>query len=94
MLHLLRKVFTQPPGIPNYRVGPNYDGAGAGAFVFEREFQDPLYNVFGPGKVAGSFMVLPQPQVYYYGYQKLAGLGGQQAGQFALQPLGDGSNEG
>lgn len=83
----LRKQFKQPDGIPNYRVGPHYDGIGTGNFVYEAEFQNPVYLFRGAGRVAGSLRVTQHPQVYFTYRNTRAGLGGLQAGQMAFQPL-------
>lgn len=86
-----RPQFKQPDGIPNYRVGPLYDGIGSGNFVYEAEFQNPVQVFRGAGRVAGSLRVTQQPQVYYNFRNVRAGLGGIQAGTMALQPLVNGS---
>lgn len=97
MFHMLRKLFKQPPGIPDYRLGPQYDLSGARSFVYQREFSDPLVSPIGPANRAGSMRVTQQPQVYFFGQNitvsSIAG-GGLQAGSIAMQPLGDGSNSG
>ena len=79
--------FKQPDGIPNYLAGPQYNGEGAAAFIFEREFHDPTYSFRGRGRIAGSFQVHQPPQLYYTQCVPVAGIGGLVAGQIFGQPL-------
>lgn len=85
-----RKVHKQARAIPDYRLGPHYDGSGSAVFTFEREFTDPLYVYNGPGKVTiSSLRVTQHPQVYFFYRNTAAGIGGVQHGQSILQPLVD-----
>lgn len=94
MLRILRGLFSQSgTGLPNYRVGPKYDGSGAAIMVFEPETTFPEYETFASGrcvraiKVVRPFRPLQQPQVYVGKLAPFAGLGGLQAGQIITQPL-------
>jgi len=87
MAWLLGRKFKQPTGAPNYAAGPRYDGEGSAAFVFEREFQDPIYSFRGNARLAGFLSVFQNPQVYYSQVVPVAGIGGLVAGQVYGQPL-------
>jgi hypothetical protein len=81
-----KKRFVQPDGIPNYFLAPSFDGSGAGKFVFEREFLDPVILVRGAGRVAGSLHITQPAQVHYTFRNTVAGIP-QINGTFVLQPL-------
>jgi hypothetical protein len=84
-----KKKFVQPVGIPNYGVAPSYDGSGAGNFVFEQEFTNPVYLARGAGRVAGALRVTQRPQSWFNYRAAEIGIGGTIAGQMILQPLVD-----
>jgi len=87
-----RATFKNPPGIPDYQVAPRYDNSGAASFVMQPEFTQPILAFTGPGKIPRrSLMATQQPPLYYTFRGVQAGLGGLQAGQFALSPLTDSS---
>jgi hypothetical protein len=84
----MKRRFKNPNGIPDYTVGPSFDVAGANAFVFQREFFDPVLLFRGPGRVPrGTLRVFQQPQVFINARTTERGIGGIVAGQMILQPL-------
>lgn len=85
-----RATFKNPPGIPNYQVAPRYDISGAAALVMQREYGEPILAFTGTGKIPRrSLMATQQPPLYYTFRGVQSGLGGTQAGQFAMSPLTD-----
>lgn len=92
MLHwLFRKKIVNPPGIPDYHLGPIYDTSGAQRMVMQQEFRTPVVLVRGAGMYAGWLRVLQPPQVYVSGQlHPTTGLGGLQAGARVTAPLEEG----
>jgi hypothetical protein len=74
-------------GTPAYAPGPQYNGEGAAAFIFERWATDPNYLFRGAGRVAGELRVYQYPQIEYQLVVPVAGIGGLVAGQIFGQPL-------
>lgn len=81
------KRFKQADGIPNYVPGPQFNGEGAAAFVYEEEFSNPAYSFRGNARLAGALRVHQPPQVYFVKSVPIAGIGGLVAGQIFGQPL-------
>lgn len=85
-----RATFKNPPGIPNYQVAPRYDISGAAQFVMQPEFTQPILAFTGTGKIPRRSIMATQEVPLYYTFRGIqSGLGGIQAGQFALSPLTD-----
>jgi hypothetical protein len=88
MLPFFRPKLKQPPGIPDYHLGPIYDTGGAGRMIMQQEFQTPVLLLKGPGVVHGNLRITQVPQVYVSGQiHPTVGFGGLQAGQRFLTPL-------
>ena len=67
--------------------GPQYNGEGAAAFVYEMFTTLPVYSFRGRARLAGTLSVLQPPQIYYTLAVPVAGIGGLVAGQIFGQPL-------
>lgn len=87
MLGMLKAIFKQADGVPDYHLGPKFDGSGAGLFVLRQEFGNPSQLYRGPGRNAGALRVWQHPQVMVPLFAPTSGLGGTQAGTVILQPL-------
>lgn len=75
-----------------YRLGIRFD-PGAEAEGFEPKFTLPLISFRGPGRVAGALRPLAGPQVWFAPQVGTQGIGGLTAGQIALAPLLDPSQQ-
>lgn len=87
MFKRLKEIFKQADGVPDYHLGPKYDGSGAGLFVLRQEFGNPPQLYRGPGRTAGALSVWQHPQVMVPLYVPTSGLGGTQAGTVELTGL-------
>lgn len=82
-----KQVLKQADGVPDYHIGPQFNGEGAGAFVYNAEFGLPVYSYRGNGRLAGALRPLQHPQVMYPLRVPVSGIGGTIAGQIISQPL-------
>lgn len=87
MFERLKQIWKQADGIPDYHLGPKFNGEGASTFVMNREFGDPVQFIRGAGRIAGALAVLQHPQVYVNMAAKTSGLGGNVVGTLDLQSL-------
>jgi hypothetical protein len=76
----------------NYISGRRFD-PGAPAEAFQPLFQLPVISFRGRARLAGQFLTLQPPQVWFDQQSGINGLGGLQFGQLISQPLIDPSNQ-
>jgi hypothetical protein len=82
-----RPTFRASAAHPVYRHSPTFDGAGAGAFVYEQQTTNPLYQIQGAGMIPfGSLRVTQPPPVIFTGQRGING-SPQIAGQLFTTPL-------